>query len=54
MIPGVKLRASFARHRKGRNPHWETRMLASYMYRKSEEGKLTYDKNIGEGPGILV
>ena len=60
LIPDTKLRASFARHRKGRDPHWEAKMLASYMYRKSEEGKFSYDKNIGEGkgigegPGILV
>ena len=60
LIPDTKLRAAFARHKKGRNPDWEARMLASYMYRKSEEGKFSYDKNIGEGkgigegPGILV
>ncbi len=52
LIPDTKLRAAFARHKKGRNPDWEARMLASYMYRKSEEGKLTYDGFKGEG--ILV
>ncbi len=51
-IPDVNPRASFVRHKQGKNPNWEARMLARYMYRKSEEGKLTYDRFKGEG--ILV
>ncbi len=51
-IPDVNLRASFVRHKQGKNPNWEARMLARYTYRKSEEGKLTYNRFKGEG--ILV
>ncbi len=40
------------RHRRGMNPKYEARMLSRYLYRKSEEGKLTYDRFKGEG--ILV
>ena len=54
LIPDTRLRVSFARHRKGWKPSEEARMLANLMYRRSEEGKLSYDKRIGEGPGILV
>ncbi len=41
-IPGIDTRASFARHRRGFNPGYEARLLARYIYRKSEEGKVGY------------
>ena len=51
-IPDVSPRPSWMRHRRGMNPNYEARMLSRYLYRKSEEGKLTYDRFKGEG--ILV
>jgi len=41
-IPDVEPRPSFARHRRGMSPDAEARLLARYIYRKSEEGKVGY------------
>jgi hypothetical protein len=51
-IKGIPVRPTFIRHRKGKNPKWEARMLSRYFYEKSEAGKLGH-KNL-KSDEILV
>ncbi len=47
-VPDVSTRPAFFKHKKGKHPKMEAMMLGSYIYEKSEAGKIDY------GKGILV
>ncbi len=45
-VPDVATRPAFFKHKKGKHPKMEAMMLGSYIYEKSEAGKIDYGKGI--------
>lgn len=41
-IEAVPIRPTVIKHKKGRDPRWEARMMARYFYEKAEAGKIGY------------